>query len=244
MGLNNIEKQIQEKLNSREIKPDTMAWDRLDSMLSAAEEKKSKRPFGWLYIAASIIVLATLGTVFINQKDTFINANNKGLVAGEIIKDDIKSNESSNKKQFNANQIKIKEKKAIVFVEPKVENKHQKSNQSFKSIHQKTTINPIINNNQKNALVNAELIAQSESSKIEAKNEIGVAKQNNVNADDLLASAQLNTKNKKATIKVNANTLLSQVDGELDQTFRQKVINQISKNYQEVKVALINRNQE
>jgi hypothetical protein len=43
---NNIENQIREKLNSREIKPTEMAWDRLDAMLSVAEEKKTARsPF-------------------------------------------------------------------------------------------------------------------------------------------------------------------------------------------------------
>ena len=50
--------------------------------------------------------------------------------------------------------------------------------------------------------------------------------------------------NNKSSLKIDARNLLSQVDGELDQTFREKVINKIAKNYQEVKVALANRNQE
>ena len=41
MAQNNIENQIREKLNSREIQPTEMAWDRLDAMLSVAEEKKT-----------------------------------------------------------------------------------------------------------------------------------------------------------------------------------------------------------
>jgi tellurite resistance protein len=66
-----------------------------------------------------------------------------------------------------------------------------------------------------------------------------------VNVDDLLASVEKTSKKEaNAKVKVNANSLLSQVDGELEQTFRQKVINRIGKNYQEVKVALANRNQE
>ncbi len=46
MEPNKLETQIKEKLNSREIQPTEMAWDRLDAMLSVAEEKKTKRfPF-------------------------------------------------------------------------------------------------------------------------------------------------------------------------------------------------------
>ena len=50
--------------------------------------------------------------------------------------------------------------------------------------------------------------------------------------------------NSKTLVKVNSNTLLSQVDGELELSFREKVINKVNKNYQTVKVALANRNQE
>jgi hypothetical protein len=45
-------------------------------------------------------------------------------------------------------------------------------------------------------------------------------------------------------IKVDANSLLSEVDRELEQTFREKVITKIGKNYQEIKVVLVTRNQE
>jgi hypothetical protein len=42
MELNKLENQIKEKLNSREIQPSAQAWDRLDAMLSVAEEKKKQ----------------------------------------------------------------------------------------------------------------------------------------------------------------------------------------------------------
>lgn len=48
----------------------------------------------------------------------------------------------------------------------------------------------------------------------------------------------------KNKVKINANDLLSQVDGELELSFREKVINKVNKNYQTVKVALANRNVE
>jgi hypothetical protein len=62
----------------------------------------------------------------------------------------------------------------------------------------------------------------------------------------MLASVQTAPKAafSKTAVKVNPNTLLSQVDGELELSFREKVINKVNKNYQTVKVALANRNQE
>jgi hypothetical protein len=43
MAQNKLENQIKEKLNSREIQPSAQAWDRLDAMLTVAEEKKTQR---------------------------------------------------------------------------------------------------------------------------------------------------------------------------------------------------------
>ena len=48
----------------------------------------------------------------------------------------------------------------------------------------------------------------------------------------------------KQSVSINANNLLSQVDNELEPSFREKVIVKINKNYQTVKVALANRNLE
>jgi hypothetical protein len=50
--------------------------------------------------------------------------------------------------------------------------------------------------------------------------------------------------NKTAIVKVDAKSLLSQVDGEVEYSFREKMLQKINKNYQEVKVALANRNNE
>lgn len=48
----------------------------------------------------------------------------------------------------------------------------------------------------------------------------------------------------KSKITVDPNFLLSKVDGELELSFRDKVLTKINKNYQEVKVVLVTRNQQ
>ena len=81
--------------------------------------------------------------------------------------------------------------------------------------------------------------------KVTSQEKIETPKRVSINADDLLASVENSSKSQgKSAIKVNANSLLSQVDGELELTFREKVINRINKNYQEAKVAITTRNQQ
>ena len=51
-----------------------------------------------------------------------------------------------------------------------------------------------------------------------------------------------NSSDQKSKIHVNPDNLLSQVDDELELSFREKVINKVNRNYQTLKVALDNRN--
>ena len=73
---------------------------------------------------------------------------------------------------------------------------------------------------------------------------VATSNTNDVNVDKMLAEVQTSSKeeNSKFKIKVNPNILLTQVDGELELSFREKVIHKINKNYQTVKVALAKRN--
>ena len=95
MGRNKLETQMQEKLNAREIQPSAQAWDRLDAMLSVTEEKKTKRPFGFLFIAASILVLLTVGMFLFTQKSNDIEPQNN-VVGIEIKKDTLENSTKNN----------------------------------------------------------------------------------------------------------------------------------------------------
>jgi len=253
MEPNNIENQIREKLSSREIKPTEMAWDRLDAMLSVAEEKKTVRSpfllFRFIGIAASVLVLVSLGLFFFNQKEIVVKPEDNVVVNEGLEQNDSKENTTTingntgidnnglggfdEQVKQRANQQKEENKTIIT-----------QSSKSFNQNNQKTTVNPVINQNKESQFQNNEVVAQKELPDIESKKEI-VSKPSIVNVDDLLASVEKTPKPiAKPKVKVNANSLLSQVDGELDQTFREKVLTRVSKNYQEVKVALANRNQE
>ena len=223
MEQNKLETQFKEKLNSRKIKPTEMAWDRLDAMLSVAENKKPKRKFNWVYIAASFIGFLLVGTIFFNQKVNTIDIKkNTVVIENSTPKESSKTEiKSIRKEPYLSKTILIPENKPLV--------QTQKNN--------KTKVeNPTINI-QENAVAEMESNNRNESI-VEHKNSISE------NIDSLLASVEKKPKsgNKNPSVKINSTDLLHQVDGELQISFREKALNTISQKYKEAKEALANRN--
>lgn len=227
MEQNKLEREFRNKLNQREITPTENAWDRLDAMLTVAEEKKPKRSYNWIYMAASIIGLAFLGTFFLNQSNQNTTIENNKVVI-------------ENNKKVEPIQ------KDILLIPSISKSKSAVANTEVKKIKRNTQNTNTINTNQvaHNATVD-NLIPMVE--KIETNKEIvqeAATNSSDLTVDKMLAEVQTISKegNSKTKLKVNPNTLLSQVDGELALSFREKVINKVNKNYQTVKVALANRN--
>ena len=249
MGPNKIEKQFRETLSSREIQPSAQAWDRLDAMLSVAEEKKTKRSpflsFQFIGIAASILVLLTVGMFFFTQKGANIKPQNN-VVDTETKKDTVQ-NPTKNNQAPILNSIIQNQGVVSSETQQKTENSQQTTNKSI--INQKTAVNQNqIINEKVNPDQKQEVIAQKETPKLDDRKEIIIKKDINVKSDEVLV-ADLDKTSKqaasqKSTVKVDAKSLLSQVDGEVEYTFREKVLNKMNKNYKEIKVALANRNNE
>lgn len=235
---NKVEIQIKEQLNTREIQPSELAWDRLDAMLSVAEEKKTTRSpflsFRFIGIAASVLVIVSLGLFFFKQKEIVSKPENNVVIKENNSK--ISSNEDDSNSNYNKNSLIVNQKE-VTIKNQKVTISNQKSSKSFNQNNQKISVNSISNQQQ-------EAIAQKDLPIVTPQKE-DISKPSVVNVDDLLPSVKRTPEsNIKSKVKVNANSLLSQVDGELDQSFRDKVLTKISKNYKEVKVALATRNQE
>ena len=227
-------------------------------MLSVAEEKKTKRSFGWLYIAASIIGFIFVGTLFFSQTEELIDVRRNDVVLQEK---EEKSSEHIIQGQSGKDILPSIQSQGVA----EVSNDNQKSkNQITKSegivhcntcpsekviINQKTNRNLNQINNEKIAeFKNETSIAHSEIPKTVESNKSLTDKESILKSDNNLLVSLDNTSkqsaNKKTTIKVDAKSLLSQVDGEVEYTFREKVFTKINKNYQEIKVALVNRNKE
>ncbi len=219
MARSKMEKEFSEKLNQREIAPSAEAWGRLDAMLTASEQKKTNSP-KWYLIAASIIILATISTFFFKSDNvipqTQVVQQNPKITEQENLEipQNVAPISKSNLEQVGVNQKKIQ--------------KQAYSNQS--SINQQQYVQNSENQNQT-------AIQNVRSQDVSSNDTLNASR-----ANELLADAQTKIQSSTKSISVNAKNLLSQVDVAPDRTFRQKFLNRVEKNYQNVKVALANRN--
>lgn len=213
MGQDN---KIREKLNAREIQPSPQSWDRIDAMLSVKEEKKNKRGFGWLYIAASVLVFTGLGFWLYPENKEVIPVENNIVV------------EENNKIDTNRlvlDSLKTEE----VLVESKIQ-----SNSQEKAIQPKVIEKKILN--QEN-----NVIAVNSNQMNNIKKPDNTIAQNEVEEDAVIIQV-LNKKPFK--IKIDANSLLSAAENEMDNEYKETNLDKLSRNFKEVKSALANRNYE
>lgn len=242
MEPNNFEKDFREKLNQRTIEPSNKTWDRLDAMLSIAEEKQPKKNYKWLYIAASIVGFLLVGTFFFNQKKDSVETQKNNVVIEEITKKDSAVKPNINRIESGKIEIAVSEKATI-----KTSNKKEANSNPDVSVQK--SYQQLIKN-EKNQIAESSVIIKNNQEKQSINNQTSVVETSkNENVDQLLNTAEKtvvaeHSAKPKLKIKINASDLLNQVDGELETSFREKVITKVNKNYQTVKVALANRNQE
>ncbi|MFV8373831.1 hypothetical protein [Flavobacterium sp. LB1P62] len=239
MEPNKLEKQFKEQLNSREIKPSEMAWCKLDAMLTAADpsnseqaKQKPKAKFPWMFIAASFVGFLVIGTVYFGQNGNAIeNQENEVVIQNSVVP-------KTTVVPTNSITLKTEEEKSLV---PNVVSKSNSGINQIPILKEKLSA---VNNNSNENQVTEVSISNQKTEKKSIKLQTSDAA-----VDELLAvvenpSKKENQLNQKPVVRVNASNLLSQVDGELELSFREKVISKVSKNYQSVKVALTNRNLE
>ncbi len=239
MEPNNIEKQFREKLNQREIQPSENSWDRLDAMLTVAE--KPKRNYRWMYFAASFLGFILIATVFLNQTEEVIDVPNQKVV---IEQNNVENDENTLEEVLEIpteNEVQV-----VSTTETIVEKKVRKSNPQPKSrprINEKPSSQSALASN--DPVISSPIITREQSSSWRSNQKTNVT----IDVNALLASVDsdqpmTSIASKMIPVKINSNDLLSQVDNELELSFREKVIQSVNKKYKEVKVAVTNRNLE
>jgi hypothetical protein len=231
MEPNKFDNIVKEKLEQRTIQPREMAWDRLDAMLSVAEEKAAKpkrKNRTWMYVAASFLGFLLVGTIFLkqgsnNNTDVKSTETQVAVTPERAVRQD---NANEAVKTVNSTPVEIKVQEAEVAAATAVSKPVNKP--SFKTITRKGETGPGLPE------ITEEAVAQSNETEI-------VSKPLSNEAETLLADANIEQA-KKPAIKVNANSLLSSVEGELDSSFRNKAMQTLVKNYNSVKTSVANRN--
>lgn len=234
MAPNNFDKNIQQKFSSREIEPSAQAWDRLDAMLTVAEEKKQPKNYFWLKIAATFLLFSGMSYLFFqqNQKSEISQPTNEVVNSVKTPTTEIENNED---KEF---LISSETEKELAVATPKTtststkeitkENEHSKYKAKLE-IHKEIT--------EKLKQISAHNEYQPEQTTQKST-------YNYVNPETLLAEVQGNKKQNgttntyQSTLKVNPNDLLNSVESELDQSFKDKALTK----FKQAKSAFVNRN--
>ncbi|CAM3534745.1 hypothetical protein [Flavobacterium saliperosum] len=227
MEPNKMEEDFRKKLNAREIQPSEAAWDRLDAMLSVAENKKPKRNNTFLFIAASLALFFAVGLFLLQQE----NANPEIRLTNPTVgtsdeKQPVLENQQASEAINNVTEQVISEGKkyeAIAENQPVAATKKNKASETKTNtdFQQQTA---------KEEIVEVTPKKEPETQKATADTE------------KLLAIADV--PKEKPQVKVNANSLLSSVEGELNQEFRETTLQRLNRNFKTVKTAVANRNYE
>ncbi len=227
MEPNKIDNQIREKLNAREIQPSAQAWDRLDAMLTVSEEKKPKKGYGWFFVAASTILFFGLGFFLFNSNETTEINNSIPIVT--TINEEIDTIETNKINEISVENVKP------VLVQNEINNSKQTRN--IKSV-------------ETNKVTKSESVLEEKITPNIQYSTPNTYKY--VSPENLLAEVQTGEKiitsdkkiSPKSKMKVDANSLLTNVEKELDENYRETTLDKLNRKFQDAKSALANRNYE
>ncbi|BCY27387.1 hypothetical protein [Flavobacterium okayamense] len=235
MEPNKMEQQIKNKLEGRTMQPSAKSWDRLDAMLSVEEQPK-KKSFLWYYVAASLFFVFGMTYWFINQNSNEVIPQNTIVTTqGEDILDSFEEENSiENKVEMNSSlieEIRIKQNSVIV------------QNQEPKKLNFDKKIK--VESPKGETFIQNQMIEEKEAT-VENNKPIYVS------PEKLLASVKNNQDNSsitnsnktKSTVKVDPNSLLSSVESEITEEYRETTFDKLKRKFEQAKTAVANRNYE
>ena len=237
MEPNKLDFEIKQKLDARMIQPSAQAWDRLNAKLDVLEKTKEKRNYKWIFIAASFVGFLLIGTAYFTVLDTEIMDKNQPAVVLEQ-KNDSRINEEDD--LTNEEVVSNIGQNKTVYPSKVVAN--AVNTKSKQLSNKENTVSVITQAKENNGVLNS----------VDNLNTPVVNKSRYISAEKLLAEVN-NSKSESSVyyktidrtkngIAVNANSLLSNAETELNQSFRETALEKLNKNYNTIKTVLVNRN--
>ncbi len=251
METDKFEKHIRAKLQERELNPSTNAWKRISAELNS--ESYSKKPvYLWMGMAASVVVLIGIALFYFNgghkeldnpmevaetnkKKQPEVEQERNALpikVEQTVVQTDIKEDELSDPKIKVASEQQSIVKGENLMMREEVEVAALSAVESKNTIKELKLSEQVINDKV------AEIVAQVDV--LEQYNTVTDAE-----VDSLLKRAQediLREKIFNTNRTVNAMALLTEVEDELDQSFRDQIFNSLKAGFIKVRTAVADRN--
>jgi len=257
MEPNKFEKHIKKQMQDREIRPSADAWERISTQLETSDGRKNKK-FLWYAVAASFTGLLVISILFFQStdngldgdveivdtnKEEFNNARNDlqpekeneiqkplNIDETDILAKEEHSNQEANpdKKEGGRQSLKtLNDQTAIVAATQEVNNEEVKIKDLFRNSEERIDLKVA------EVLAQVDLLEQNKESLTDAE------------VDSLLYEAQRQLLTEKIFDKnasVDAIALLNQVEGELDQSFRDQIFEKLKSGFLKVRTAVADRN--
>lgn len=259
-----FEENIKSKLDERTIKPSPAAWERISQKLDASDQKKKRNRLApWLIAASISAILILAGTVFfggrqmqplenqlvntpvdtVEQEVKQVVPKNKIIEEKVVEKTPVVESYAAAEKVDNASAKAIKTTPNSAIQKPKSD---ATSTTDAVALNDKEQAEKVIDPEKSPAFENAldakvaQLLAEVEAM---AKADRDVS-QNDIDA--LLRGAQRELTQERIfqtpSKDLSALALLQEVEGELDQSFRDKVFDELSKRFSQAREAIASRN--
>ncbi len=245
MAPNKFEKHIKKQLEEREIQPSSDAWMKLsDQLEDVALEQPKKRGYFWYTVAACLIGLLIFSTFFFNSK-TSISESHIQVVEDE--KKAIDEVDDFQKIEIQRNVDEVVSTERIPEEKTNVEEVRSNVEATKKETFTKELAEPsndfqmalndsseeIINTKVLQVLAQVDALEQDSSALTDAE------------VDSLLRKAQneiLSDKLFREDHSVDAMALLSEVEDELDKSFRDQIFESLKSGFLKVRTAVADRN--
>jgi len=249
MEPNKFEKHIKKQLQEREIQPSTNAWERISERLEPSSEAKGKK-FLWYAVAASFIGILTVSVLFFQFDDKPLENDVQIVDADENTVDDktydildsisdfVEENIVENdrveegmilEQDVPSNYREVESKTQIAEIESKdLPLDPTEKTLSFETLEEELVNNKIL-----------EIVAMVDS--LEQKNTTVT----NAEVEELLLNAQneiLRDRLFEQNGSVDAMALLTEVEDELDQSFRDQIFTKLKSGFFKIRTAVADRN--
>ncbi|WP_274475170.1 hypothetical protein [Mangrovimonas aestuarii] len=244
-----FDEDIREGMEQRQLSPSEGAWESLEKRLDDAQvQKKPKTKIWWVGAAAAVVLgaLLSIGVLFksVDKVETLPTVVEESI-QNPVIESNINSSEDINKSVVLEGVVKNNEQGKVAIIEEPKTKEVKKSNPI--SVERKEEQEVRIANNEK----------QPDAVQEKEKSQIGLLESNqdaelvaNETAIDevefLLAQARERVQKSDevylAQKEVNASSLLETVEGDIEESFRDKVFQAIEFGYKSVKTAVVERN--
>jgi hypothetical protein len=254
-----LEDHIREQFQEREIQTSNNFWEKLQQQIKAAPKKKNNKR--WFYLAASIVSVVIISSLILSEQQVItepsnnivevndslneIKPNNNVIVATEEVINN-NSSETIDQKEITDSPIKeiaLKKNKVIANKKEAIADLNIVMPDSSKINPAKTTL-ITANNIETDGINEEESFINSKIEEVVAQIKNGSNAISDEEINSLLYKAQQEIYSKKLLRKnkVDASELLSIVEDELEESFRDRVFEALGNGYEKVRTAVVNRN--